>query len=166
MKDLTKTMHPRQPVENYSRHCSFPKLSRALKQKKLQKSCNLFSPVSRRSGPGSRKCPSTDSSAAAQIWNWKMIICTFCKPSQIKTASWSSQLLRKERVGSSKATLVEIPWTHLSHPKTQFQMLQTSGWSFHFLSSNPPYHISHWITNPITILQETWSTGTQPVSRS
>ncbi len=114
MKDLTKTMHPRQPVENYSRHCSFPKLSWALKQKKLQKSCNLFSPVSRRSGPGLRKCPSTDSSAAAQIWNWTMIICTFCKASQIKTVSWSSQLLSKERVGCSKATPVEIPWTHLS----------------------------------------------------
>jgi hypothetical protein len=74
----------------------------------------LFSPVSRRSGPGLRKCPSTDSSAAAQIWNLTMIICTFCKPSQIKTVSWSSQLLSKERVGCPKPTLVQIPWTHLS----------------------------------------------------
>ncbi len=114
MKDLTKTMHPRQPVENYSRHCSFPKLSQALKQKKLQKFCNLFSPVSRSSGPGLRKCPLTDSSAAAQIWNWTIILCTFCKLSQIKTVSWSSQLLSKERVGCSKATPVHIPWTHLS----------------------------------------------------
>jgi hypothetical protein len=74
----------------------------------------LFSPVSRSSGPGLRKCPLTDSSAAAQIWNWTIILCTFCKLSQIKTVSWSSQLLSKERVGCSKATPVHIPWTHLS----------------------------------------------------